>query len=243
MMGAVSFLLNDFIVPGLDALAKDPFDPHYQSAFVLPDSLPEISIYSGNGVFDTMANITISHLEYAAAYLLGADVSLNRYSTAVASGDQTSAILQLEALLQYMDLYTQELHFAGTNLEALLTTSARDLFANIEYDPVLFKELLNSVLASGRTDDDLNEFARIGVSPDLLTDILRTYTPPEFGGAAFDALVAVSMDLQGVSTAVPEPNSPIIVLTALCPLVVAASLKGSSAGRHTPWYTADTWRG
>jgi hypothetical protein len=107
------------VVPALRQVADDPPDPHYQ-VVAAPDPVAVPPLPStGNRALDAALSKSYYDALLAQAHLGAVNTAFNRYSSAYAAGDATSATLQLEALLDNLTRYNREMQAAAADLKAL----------------------------------------------------------------------------------------------------------------------------
>jgi hypothetical protein len=208
---AVGALYADYVaVPIVKAFSKsDPPDQNFQTVVVLPSSLPGVSFHSGSNAVDNAGNQWLSGLERAAAYLLAVNISINRYSTAVANGDASSAVLQLEAILHYLALYKDAIATARAGVEALKALPEIQALFNTVYDATAYQNLVQQVLALGLSSSDLSFLSQFGIDSLTADQTLANFLPPMSAGTLGDQLAAIDTDFGALTSAssVPEPSS------------------------------------
>jgi hypothetical protein len=116
-------------------VAADPPDPDYQTVAIPEAVSPPTLPSTGNVQLDSaFVNCYTSKIT-AASFLKAATISYNRYSTAYSANDSTSAGLQLQALLNFLNLYDQALQTAAESARQLKTQLSQagvsDLIPNV----------------------------------------------------------------------------------------------------------------
>lgn len=227
-VSAFSYVVNHMIVPTWTNFAQsDPPDSDYQTAFVLPEAISVLDINSGDAAFDEAAGNTLYQLEASGLYLFATNISINRYSSALAANDPTSAVLQLETALHYLALYNSAIREAHADLAALLALPEFQIVLDQNYDSAAFVQLQRDLQAFGFSPDDLAYFSKLGFDQtqiDLLENAFLTYEPPQFDGTVGSMFSSLNDGLADVSRpeATPEPPSGLILLGALLFLIMVS---------------------
>ena len=135
------------VAPELQQLAADPFDPDYQ--LVVSTGFPfTLAVRtSGNAQLDSvLVQLQESTLQ-AAIFLHATNISFDRYSSALASGDSASAALQLEAILHYLSLYDTAAVASATLMEQVRELLSQLGVQDVAYDPAALRTLQAEVAA------------------------------------------------------------------------------------------------
>jgi hypothetical protein len=180
LIEANKFIWKDLVLPQLKQLGDDPPDPNYQGVFVLPGSMTGPIFSTSDDAFNTAAASAYSELEAAGAYLYAANVSLNRYSSALAAGDAVSALNQLEAFAHYVSLYKTAMSNASTDFALLYSLpEVQDIYEG-GIDLSALEAFQQELIANGLSQEDLNTFYDLGLTDDQINDIVgdvETYIP------------------------------------------------------------------
>lgn len=180
LVEADKFIWGDLVLPQLKQLGDDPPDPDYQSVFVLPDSMISPIFSTSDDTFNEAAASAYSDLEAAGAYLYAANVSLNRYSSALAAGDAVSALNQLQAFAHYVSLYKDAMGTASNDFSSLYSLpEVQDIYDG-GIDLSALEAFQQELAANGLSPDDLQAFYDLGLTDDQINDIVgdvETYVP------------------------------------------------------------------
>jgi len=212
-----SILVADFIVPKLDQFAAvDPPDPDYFTVAVPDFSFAPTLPASGNAALDEALTNQMLAIAQAAAYLQAVNVSVNRYSSALAALDTPHAAMQLQAYLNYLVLYNQAVQTAAAAIQTTQTLLAAIGYGPGNYDPQNVIDLQNQISAQGLSQNISDALSSSGLSQtdigNLTTNILNLNATNYSGNFSQLNSEATAALLQ-VSTA-GSPSPPITAIAA-----------------------------
>ena len=102
------------------AVGNDPPDPNYQQVFVPPpvpvDPMPATGLPAA---LATAAQLAMTDIDQATQWMYAINTTENRYATALAAGDPSSASMQYAAFLNYLGLYMGAAQAASNDLAQL----------------------------------------------------------------------------------------------------------------------------
>jgi probable HAF family extracellular repeat protein len=215
---ANNYIWGNLVAGQLQRFGEDPPSPDYMDVVQSTD-IPNLSpsmTTTGFSQLDAARDTQVVAGLKVAAYLQAANDSYDRYSGAIAAGNTTAAGLQLEALLQYLNLYNDSARAAATDLQ-----STRDLaislgMADQAFDPLAFQSL-QTKMAGGLEPDVIQFLSDQGLSTSDI-DTLRlsaiSLDPLTISGSEYGlAGQASAIYLQA---SVPEPSTvmPFIIIAA-----------------------------
>jgi hypothetical protein len=203
------YIYRDLLAPELRQLAADPFDPNYQ--FIVSVGFPfSLAVpATGNAQLDSLFVQLQEATLQAVIFLHAANISFDRYSSALASGDSLSAGLQLEAILHYLSLYDTAAIASATLLTELKEILSQLGVQDAIYDPATMRTLQADVVAFGFPDVITDYLLEVGLTAeqiDALKQSLLNLNPDEFSGSLFASIADLSSAVLQVSTA--APNEP-----------------------------------
>ena len=213
-ISANTFIWGDLVAPQLTQFGKDPPDPNYKQFYQVPTAPLSFSLAStGDPALDSAMNSLLQSSYRAAQDLNGANHSFDRYTSAYDNGDAKSALLQMEAVLYYLNLYKQE---AAVN--ASLLETARSLLAPVlpptpTLDPALLASMQQDLLTNGFPSEFSPLFVDFGLSnSDIanMQDSMLDLTPTDFSGLSIDqglGQIDQSMSLTASLPGIPNPTT------------------------------------
>jgi hypothetical protein len=203
------------------AVQQDPPDQGYHNVFV-PQPIVSVPIplagISGN--LGTAIWTSLNAVDQTTMWLNALRVTANRYGTALAAGDRTSAGLQYMAFLNYLGLYLQAAANSNGNLTALANLLQS---AGLGMQPPSSSQItqgLNYLAAKGTSSTFLNQFfTSLGFTPAQIQSMIQQAlaNPPS------PTTVSPVQALQGLSNALVNPG---VHLGAISPLLTLDSSTG-----------------
>lgn len=239
-LNALSFVLDDLLVPELLQFGSDPPDPNFQQVvsptLPPPITLPDTGNTALNDLFSTLFNSAAD----ASIYLSAVNISYDRYSSAFAAGDNDSAYLQLDAILRNLALYDQKLAVFTQNLGLFRTELAQTALGGLLYDPQAILTAQEDLLNNGMSQSLIDFLTGLGLDPDQISLARGEFLgidPYSVTGTLDDQLVSVqtaAIQLSAPSSA-PEPSSVMLVVFGLVLLtLVRYRYSGASPNRFAP---------
>ena len=201
---------------GASALQSDPPDPDYAEIFE-PEPIEAIPVPLA-GIAPNLAAASwasLNSLDQTAMWMNAIRVTANRYGTALAANDGTSAGRQYLAFLNYLGLYIQTADNASSNLAALANIMQSE---GVGTQPVSNNQLaggLDYLATQGVTSTFLNQFfATLGFTPfQIQTMIQQALANPPSPPAASPVLALQTLSNTLVSSGVHlGSSSPSLIL-------------------------------
>jgi Putative Ice-binding-like adhesive domain/PEP-CTERM motif len=223
VLGVASFVMNDILVPELHRFATtDPVDPNYASVFIPPATFDTPVFATGDPLVNQLGTNVVAKLELAGTYLLAANVSVDRYTSALDAQDASAAILQMQAILHYLALYDTAIKDARNTLSEMMTLPELNVILQSGISSEAFKLLQQELAANGFSQDEVAFFSELGLNASEITDLMNATL-------AYDASMdsnTVSMELVNINSAltevstdatkpVPEPGTASVLLGGL----------------------------
>lgn len=222
-----SVIIKELLVPQLRILANDPPDPQfdrvYQSnvvkggAFNIPGISQELNMLMGLQ-FDSLLN-TYNYLD-------GLTTTINRYSSALAAGDTSSAGLQFEAFMKYLALYDQSAIETASYISQLSQYMPSG-GTPTPYDPGFISDMQSQLSMNGLPDELVEFYRSLGMTETDIAGILHAslgYIPPEFisgsSGSYFSDTAQYMLDVTSARehSSVPEPTTMLLLSLGLAGL-------------------------
>lgn len=199
-------------------VALDPPDPNYktiaQSTFIPINSLSFNGVSAQNRA---LARDLLNGVAQAEEYLRLSAVSANRYSSALAADDVSSALSQLMAFVDYLSSYNGVAQMLTGLLQQFEMALAAESLTGLTYDPTLISELQNVFRQQGLSDEVLSFLQSLGLNGAQILDIgeqLLGLDPNAFSGTLGQHVeIASSAIFETTTASVPEP--PMLITLSL----------------------------
>ena len=219
LIDANTFIWGDLLAPQLQKFGKDPTDPNFGQFYQVPIAPLTFNLAStGNQALDSAMSSLLQSSYRAAQDLNGANHSFDRYTSAYNNSDAQSALLQLEAILYYLDLYKQEAAENASLIEMVRGPLGEVLPPTPTFDPAWLASAQQELLTNGFPSELSLLFADFGLSnsdiAEMQDSILRL-TTNDFSGLSIDqglGQIEQSMRLTAsVPSNVPEPTTMLLL--------------------------------
>lgn len=225
LLSSNAYIWGTLLPNELRKFGEDPPAEDFKYLF-LPTEFPEFVYPStGDAELDFALATSIRSAFEAAAYLEAANRSLDLYGGALEAGDADSALMQLKALLEYLDLFRVALDKASKDSAALApllddqvyrAQTLIDLQALL-LDPSVFADFHSYFSGLGFGSDDIDN---------LRSDFL-SLNPYTYSGSASESLVQIqsgTYDFLNIRS-VPAPGTLALVAIGLAGLAARRRLK------------------
>jgi hypothetical protein len=222
---AVDTLLFDGLKIGAEKLNKDPPDPNYREVYTPTTATPQTPVTEACSSLPAASELTPFAIDQAASWLSALDITLNRYGSALAAGDISSADRQDAAIQSYLGMYAASARtasldlrctarlFATEGLGTEIPTSQQfaDAFALLQGGDQTLPFVADLFASLGLSDLDLSS-----VFNDILLNppVIPTLSLVDTLNAAADALEETAA-ITALAVNVPEPDSLLVLLQGL----------------------------
>jgi probable HAF family extracellular repeat protein len=205
----------------LRAYGQDPPDPNFQTVIVPQLVLPTLPT-TGNAQLDAAFTLAITDGLKAATYLSAVNTSFNRYSGAIEAGDNIHAVLQMEALLNYLSLYNQATQAQAADISAVSSLLGSLGLLTGTYDPQSLIALQDGLQTNGLPSDVISLLQQLGLTTDQINQVdqsVLSLDANSYSGTFADNTTMASDTLLQGTTAVPEPGSSVLLTVTSCLLL------------------------
>ena len=193
--------------PQLIEIGNDPPTADF-TAVVQPASIDLSSLpTTGNATLDALFGKNRVDALRSQSFLEAVNATYDRYTAAYNAGDSKSALLQIEALLNFMHLYDGAAADCGADLVALRAALQRTGMVDQPYDPQAFASLQANVSANGVPQPITQALLNAGLTQqeiDAGTQAFLTADGSQGSGTAFGSVTAAASALQQTSTLPPN---------------------------------------
>ena len=138
------------------------------------------------------------------------NASFDKYAGAIQAGDNIHAVLQMEALLNYLKLYNQSAQDAVADTQATQTLLASLGLGTGTYDPLQLIGLQNGIATNGLPADFVSLLTQLGLTTAEMDEVkqgILGLDPNAYSGTLADANNLASNTLLQGTTAAPEPST------------------------------------
>jgi hypothetical protein len=203
------YIYGSFVAPQLATLASDPPSSNYRTPITVP-LIPAPPVPAGlpadvTTLLGELNSATIRATTYAQAVR----ASVDRYGGAIAANDSSSALIQMGAILDYLQLLGTALRDSDKAVNQLPAILAANGYADLRGDASTWQAVQQALIASNGLPADLVAFlASQGVSSDQMTALYNQLiqfdvTSVPQGPRLYDAAIAASQQLDNIAGKTP----------------------------------------
>ena len=210
------------VAPELDKIAKDPPDSDYEFVFQpVPLGLPDLPLTGNENLNEGLEALYWQQQEIY-QYISTANISFDRYATALLNGDTISAALQLEAILYYLGQYDDALQGIANKLNSLPNLLKDAGYQDQPLDRALLDAVKKELQANGFPSDTVEFLEKIGLSSEdieLVKQSILAIDPDKLPSSSWNALNALANSYKNAST-----------LAAIAPVALCQNVTVSANG-------------